>query len=127
MDKPYFYNRVCLFIFIFFYMYVIVKITKRPEVGIMITYIPIYISAVSLLLAIYTYLSKSNKDNTTELTTVIVKLENIGNGISDIKSEIASLKNDQKDDHDRLIRVEESLASAWKRINEISMGGIVHE
>ena len=93
----------------------------------MITYIPIYISAVSLLLAIYTYLSKSNKDNTTELTTVIVKLENIGNGISDIKSEIASLKNDQKDDHDRLIRVEESLASAWKRINEISMGGIVHE
>lgn len=93
----------------------------------MITYIPIYISAVSLLLAIYTYLSKSNKDNTTELTTVIVKLENIGNGISDIKSEIASLKNDQKDDHDRLIRVEESLASAWKRINEISMGGIAHE
>lgn len=93
----------------------------------MITYIPIYISAVSLLLAIYTYLSKSNKDNTTELTTVIVKLENIGNGISDIKSEIASLKDDQKDDHDRLIRTEESLASAWKRINEISMGGIVHE
>lgn len=93
----------------------------------MVTYIPIYISAISLLLAIYTYLSKSNKDNTTELTTVIVKLENIGNGISDIKAEIASLKDDQKDDHDRLIRVEESLASAWKRINEISSGGIAHE
>lgn len=54
------------------------------------------------------------------MTTVIVKLENIISGITDIKSEIASLKNDQKDDHDRLIRVESSINSAWKRINEIS-------
>lgn len=85
-------------------------------------YAPIIISAVSLLLAWYTFNHRENKDMTTELTTVIVKLENIGNGIADIKAEIASLKNDQKDDHDRLIRVEASLATAWKRINEL--GGI---
>lgn len=82
-------------------------------------YIPIAISLVSLALTFYIYSTRTNTDNASEMTTVIVKLENIGSGISDIKSEIASLKNDQKDDHDRLIKVESSLATAWKRIDEI--------
>lgn len=82
-------------------------------------YIPYFISFLSLLLALYTFLSRNNKENTTELTTVIVKLENIGNGISDIKSEIASMKNDQKEDHDRLIKVESSVSSLWKQFNEL--------
>ncbi len=81
------------------------------------SYIPYAISFLSLLLAAYTFLSKNNKENTSELTTVIVKLENIGNGISDIKKEIASMKDDQKEDHDRLIKVETSLASLWKQFN----------
>ena len=81
-------------------------------------YAPIIISIASLLLAFYSSLHKNTKENTTELTTVIVKLENIGNGISDIKSEIASMKNDQKEDHDRLIKVESSLSSLWKQFND---------
>ena len=81
-------------------------------------YVPYIISFLSLLLAAYTFLSRNNKENTTELTTVIVKLENIGNGISDIKSEIASMKNDQKEDHDKLIQVDSSLSSLWKQFNE---------
>lgn len=81
-------------------------------------YVPIIISVLSLLLATYSFLSRNSKENTSELTTVIVKLENIGNGISDIKTEIASMKNDQKEDHDRLIKVESSLASLWKQYNE---------
>lgn len=83
-------------------------------------YVPILVSVSSLLLALYTFLSRNSKDNTTELTTVIVKLENIGNGVADIKAEIASMKSDQKDDHDRLIKVESSLATAWKRLDEIN-------
>lgn len=82
-------------------------------------YIPYIISFLSLLLAAYTFLSKNNKENTTELTTVIVKLENIGTGITDIKSEIAGMKNDQKEDHDRLIKVEASVATMWKRYDEL--------
>lgn len=92
-------------------------------------YVPIAISILSLVFAFYTYSTKTNTDNAAEMTTVIVKLENIGSGIADIKAEIASLKDDQKDDHDKLIKVEASLTSAWKRINEItkSDGGIVNE
>lgn len=81
-------------------------------------YIPYIISVLSLLLAGYSFLSRNTKENTSELTTVIVKLENIGNGIADIKSEIANMKNDQKEDHDRLIKVESSVSSLWKQFNE---------
>lgn len=82
-------------------------------------YIPVIISLGSLLLAGYSFISRNNKESTTELTTVIVKLESIGNGIADIKAEIASLKNDQKEDHDKLIKVESSVATMWKRLDEI--------
>jgi predicted nucleic acid-binding Zn-ribbon protein len=82
-------------------------------------YIPYIISFLSLLLAGYSFLSQNNKENTSELTTVIVKLENIGNGISDIKSELAHLKDDQKEDHDKLIKVETSVATMWKRYDEL--------
>jgi len=77
----------------------------------------IVISVCSLLLAIYTFLSKNNKDNTSQLTTVIVKLENISEGISDIKNELNSVKEDQRKDHDEIVRINESLKSAWKIIN----------
>lgn len=81
------------------------------------SYIPYAISFLSLLLALYTFLSRNNKENTSELTTVIVKLENIGNGISDIKKEIANIKDDQREDHDKLIVLETSLSSLWKQFN----------
>lgn len=84
--------------------------------------ITVTISLASLMLAGYTYTTKAQKDNTTELTTVIVKLESIGSGISDIKREIESMKTDQKEDHDELIKVGESLRSAWKQINRLSGG-----
>ena len=82
-------------------------------------YIPYLISFASLLLAAYTFFSRNNKESTTELTTVIVKLENIGSGIADIKAELNTIKKDQRDDHDRLIRLDESLDSAWHRINTL--------
>ena len=82
-------------------------------------YIPIIISILSLLLAAYTFLSKNAKDNTTELTTVIVKLENIGSSIAGIKAEMTGLKADQRDDHDRLIKLEASVNAMWKRVDDI--------
>lgn len=61
-----------------------------------------------------------DKKDATEMTTVIVKLENIGNGITEIKSEINNVKNDIKEDRERIIRVEESAKQAHKRIDEIT-------
>jgi len=88
--------------------------------------VALLISGVSVAFGIYQGIinmkrnnRKDDRNEATQLTTVIVKLENISNGISEIKTEINGMKSDQKDDHDHIIRLDESLKSAWKRINEI--------
>ena len=84
------------------------------------------ISAVSLAFGIYSDMSNmkrnqrtDNQKEASEMTTVIVKLENISNGIVEIKSEFNGMKSEIKEIRDRLITVEQSLKSAWKRIEDI--------
>lgn len=62
--------------------------------------------------------SKSDdKRDASEMTTVIVKLENIGTGITEIKSEMTNVKNDIKEDRERIVRIEESSKQAHKRLD----------
>ena len=82
--------------------------------------ISLAIAGCSLILSAYIFLSRNNRENTTELTTVIVKLESIGSGIADIKAEIALMKNDQKEDHDKLTRMEASIKTAWRQIDKLT-------
>lgn len=84
------------------------------------------ISAVSLAFGIYSGMSNmkrnqrsDNQKEASEMTTVIVKLENISNGIVEIKSEFNGMKSEIKEMRDRLITTEQSLKSAWKRIEDI--------
>ena len=62
------------------------------------------------------------KQDTTEMTTVIVKLENIQGGISEIKTDVKGIKDDVKSLDRRVTIVEESTKSAQKRIDEIKEG-----
>lgn len=62
---------------------------------------------------------KDAQTEATEMTTVIVKLENIGNGITEIKSELFNVQKDMKDNRERLIRCEESTKQAHKRLDNL--------
>ena len=95
----------------------------------MANYIAWIISGVSVVFAVYFGLSNVKRGDRAELrtdasemTTVIVKLENIGNGIAEIKSEMAGVKNEIKDFGERLVRVEESSKQAHKRLDEFKKG-----
>lgn len=86
--------------------------------------VAILISGISLAFAIYQGITnmKRNaktdiKNDASQLTTVIVKLENIGNGITEIKSEMTNVKNDIKESRERIIKVEESAKQAHKRLD----------
>jgi len=86
--------------------------------------VALLISGVSLAFGLYQGISNLKRNQTndakndaSQLTTVIVKLENIGSGITRIESEMMSLKNDFKEDHERLVKVEESAKSAHKRMD----------
>ena len=87
-------------------------------------YLSLFISitavVLSLIFNIITAVSRSrNKDSkeTTSLTTVIVKLENIGNGITEIKTELTNLKNEVSENRERIVKVEESVKQAHKRLD----------
>lgn len=82
-------------------------------------YLSYIIPALSLLLSFYIF-SKSNiKQDTTALTTVIIKLENINENITSIKSDLSILRQEQKEDHDKLIKIEQSINAAWRKIDEL--------
>ena len=54
-----------------------------------------------------------------ELTMVIVKLEDISAGVGEIKSDISNVKHDVKDLTGRLIIAEQQIAEANKKINDL--------
>jgi peptidoglycan hydrolase CwlO-like protein len=86
--------------------------------------VALLISIVSVGFAVYSGIENrkrneknDNKKEATDMTTVIVKLETINTGITEIKTELSSVKNDTKEDRERIIKCEESVKSAWKRID----------
>lgn len=92
----------------------------------MVIDVPILISALSLLVAIIVAItsirrgnSADDKQSASQITTLIVKLENIADGVNEIKSDMRNVKNDVQDLRDRLIIVEQSCKSAHHRIDGI--------
>ena len=88
--------------------------------------VALLISGVSLAFAIYQGINNlkrnkavDDKKEASEMTTVIVKLENIGKDISEIKNDMRNIRNDVKNNSEKIIRLDESLKSAWKIINHL--------
>ena len=78
--------------------------------------VALLISVISVAFGIWSGVTniKRNEKNdtkadTTELTTVIVKLENIGNDISEIKNDMKNVKDDMKDMNIRLVKMEQQV------------------
>lgn len=78
--------------------------------------VALIISVLSVGFGIWSGLSnvKRNEKNdtkadATQLTTVIVKLENIGNDISEIKNDMRNVKDDMKDLNIRLVKMEQQV------------------
>lgn len=85
------------------------------------------ISFVSVAFALYSgikNLSRNNKkDNTeevTQMTTVVVKLENIAAGISEIKSDVRGVKTEVNEIRERLTVAEQAVKTAHKRLDDIT-------
>lgn len=86
--------------------------------------VPILISFLSLCVAGAVGISglrrnkaTDNRKEASEMTTLIVKLENINNGVNEIKSDMRNMRNDIQDLRDRLIIVEQSTKSAHHRLD----------
>lgn len=83
-------------------------------------YLSYIIPTLTLLLSFYIFLKSNIRQDTTALTTVIIKLENINENITSIKSDLSILRQEQKEDHDKLIKIEQSINAAWKKIDGLN-------
>ena len=88
--------------------------------------VTLVISFISLAFAMYAGINTlirnrrmEDKKDASELTTVIVKLEGISRDTSEIKNDLKDVKQDVKKHDELIIRIDESLKSAWKAINKI--------
>ena len=78
--------------------------------------VALLISGVSLAFGIYQGITnmrrnskKDDQHDAAQLTTVIVKLENIGIGITEIKNDMRNVKDDMKDINIRLVKTEQQV------------------
>lgn len=89
--------------------------------------VAIVISVLSFLASVFFNIRNMKKSEKEEqqsesatMTTVIVKLENIGTGVSEIKSDLRNVKNELNEDREKIVRIDESCKQAHKRIDEIA-------
>lgn len=78
--------------------------------------VALVISGLSLAFGIYQGISNMKRNNkedakadASQLTTVIVKLENIGSDLIEIKTDLKDVKADLKDHATRLVRLEQQI------------------
>lgn len=77
----------------------------------------------ALIFGYYTFSSarKANEHKQAEdKTTVLIKLENIGDDVKEIKNEVKDVKIDMSNLTERLVKVEASCASAHKRLDGLT-------
>lgn len=82
-------------------------------------YIPYIISALALLFSAYQFVRASEKEDTGQITTVLIKLENIAEGITEIKGDMRGVKEEVNSLRERVATVEASAKSAHKRLDGI--------
>lgn len=82
-------------------------------------YVPLLISGVALLFSAYQFVKATEKEDTTQITTVLIKLEGIADGIAEIKADMKNVKSDIRQLYERLAKVEASASSAHKRLDGI--------
>jgi predicted nuclease with TOPRIM domain len=86
------------------------------------------ISIVSVAFSVFFGMKNNKRSDTKEIeervktdTIINTKLDNIVSTMQDVKNEIASMRNDIQSHNDRLIKVEESVKQAHKRLDEITL------
>lgn len=90
-----------------------------------ISIISITIAFVSLMVSIYFSIKANKKDDkkeikqeTSEFTTVLIELKYISKGITNIETDITTIRKEQQELRDRVVAGERDIKQAHKRLDE---------
>lgn len=73
----------------------------------------------SLFLAIYIANKNSIKEGTSDITALSIKMDNLLSMMTEMKTKQESIDKMQREDHDALIKLDQSLKAAWRSIDKI--------
>ena len=90
------------------------------EVALLLSFLSIFFAIFFGAISMRRNQKADDKREQSDMTTVIVKLESISSDTNEIKNDIKSLKSDVRHNSENIVRLDESLKSAWRRINEIA-------
>lgn len=90
------------------------------DVSLLVSVFALAVTAVVGISGLRRNRTHDDRQQAAELTTLIVKIENINNGINEIKSDMRYMRADINDLNKRLIIVEQSTKSAHHRIDTMS-------
>ena len=91
------------------------------EMALLLSGISVAFSLYYGMLNIRRNLKHDDAKAATQLTTVMVKLENISNGIAEIKTDMHNIHREAKESRERLIKVEESAKQAHRRLDSLTL------
>ena len=90
------------------------------EIALLISIVSVFFAIVFGLNSMRRNQKADDKKEQNDMTTVLIKLENIQAATNEIKNDMKSVKTDVRHNSEEIIRMDESLKSAWKRINELA-------
>lgn len=80
---------------------------------------------LSLLIAaaaFYYARKKDTHDTSAQTTEVIVELRTVRRDIGEMKSDIQAMRQEWREDHDKLVGMERDIKAIWKNIDKINGG-----
>ena len=89
------------------------------ELGYLISILSLIVASIVGFTNLRRNSSADDKKQSAEMTTVIVKLENINTGINEIKADVRNVKSEVQELRERIVVVEQSTKSLHKRVDEI--------
>lgn len=95
------------------------------EVALLISAVSLGFGLLSGMLNLRRNQKADDKSEATQLTMVIVKLEGISMGVSEIKNKMSSIESETKENRERIIKLEESTKQVHKRM-DLHFGGRQH-
>lgn len=85
-------------------------------ITIVVSIIALIISAISVFAGMKRNNKKDNQEDAARMTTVIVKLENIGDDIKDVKTDVRELRGDMLNHTERLAAIEQKVRALDKAV-----------
>lgn len=63
---------------------------------------------------------KDTHEFASQATTVIVELQTVRRDISEMKADVAAMRQEWREDHDKLVGMERDIKAIWKQVDKIN-------